>query len=324
MQHAQNNFEMGRRQFLSRLGSFAFATALAPAFVGCSEDNHLEKIVGNYGRVIYQRNPDAPTQVYILGMQHQSLDEMGKKSTDEKALLSQLAVYRIGQRLISSKDLNLILEEGAPYTPEAAKTDPSLTLERAFDQTHGKDARKALGKMDDKAMLEVLGKPMKYQDDRAVVHDLGYPNGEVLLKINYSTVEVNGVDDQESSEAQIMLQKAARARPELVGSKDFWKVFNHLTDNRSVAMLENVSTYFKGRNSLMPVGLLHLSAMIKFVETGSVNIPGFTAEIDGKKFPFAPIVSKLRAENGLGYNFIVPNIFDSEDLKKMDLGRFAR
>ncbi|KIH76004.1 hypothetical protein SAMN05660860_03491 [Geoalkalibacter ferrihydriticus] len=218
----------------------AFALESAPVLL----DSPL--LPSSYGQVIYQKNPSANNQIYIIGQAHRSSVD-GKNG--EKTVRAQMEIYRIGEWLIRQRKVELLLPEGFFQSGEARtahKPQSFFTDEAAF--------------LDNQSLRTQL------QDTRKFV------SADILLSRQFRVTLAQVEDENLYHTVVRLVRELAEQRGEL--NEGLFKQLDDFQKKRSVAMLKNIpaaveSAYQNGgtenKHAIFTIGMAHLSEIIDFL-----------------------------------------------------------
>jgi hypothetical protein len=242
-----------------------------------------------FGEVIYQKNPERPIQVYIIGNSHRS-SSTGNNGVN--TVPSQVQTYRIGEWLIRQHHVELLLPEGF------------------FGRKGRAGILDAAVRLDGPALEETLA------DTSTFV------NADLLLHRNYG-VGLQQVEDREMyRNVREYLHTGLQNGGNLLAS--FGLELEYLQERRSAAILQSIpaaidSEYRQGNiaqpRAILTIGMAHLDEIIKFLELGKIEIPA--PPIGASGFEAYSEALELLAK-GVGVTVIVPRaILDDREMMHM-------
>jgi len=242
-------------------------------------------IPSELGEIVYQKNPDSPFQVYIIGNSHRS-SSTGDNGVN--TVPSQVQTYRIGEWLIRQRQVELLLPEG--FFGRKGKTenlDASVRLDGA-------------------ALEQTLSDTSKFI------------NADLLLHRNYG-IGLQQVEDRELyRDVRDYLQSGLNGgAPPLA---DFGLELEYLQERRSAAILQRIPSviddeYRQGHiaqpRAILTIGMAHLDEIIKFLREGRIDIPAPQIGASGFQDYNEPLAL---LDKEVGVTVIVPrSIFEDQD-----------
>jgi hypothetical protein len=215
------------------------------------------RIPPQYGRVIYQLNEKSPNQLFIIALGHR--DTLTCLNGDNTSRI-QAEVYKIGDWLIHSEGLGLLLPEGF------------------FKSTSTKIEKKnigAPGTLSSCTLLDMKALEEKLSDNTA------YINAEMLLKethpLRLRQVEDKGLYDA----ARNNLLKLIGCGEDVSNYSLLKSKLDYLQEKRTAAMLQKIPGIvddefqrgnIKNRKAILTVGLSHLPEIIRYLNENRITI----------------------------------------------------
>lgn len=277
----------GNHPFIKHLLLFAVAVSIVflPFHIGFAEtvlntlpsDQVLAEtpmIPSEYGEVIYQYNGMSPNQLYIVGTSHRNTITRANGKNTPKV---RVEVYRIGEWLIKSRGLELLLPEGFFARNKAGLPD--------------KDSGR-LGGKGEKGKLLLAGTTL---EDRFANNSV-YLNAEMLLIEDYR-IRFRQVEDRMCYDA---VGKCIRKIENAETANDTGELFllqselEYLQEKRTAAMLQNIPVLMndefkqgriKSKRAMLTIGLNHIHSIISSLKSKKINIYApLIASEDGKDF----------------------------------------
>lgn len=255
----------------------------------------LPKIPQQYGEVIYQSSGEKLKQLYIVGLEHRdSITRLNGANTPKV----QAEVYKVGEWLILSKRLALLLPEGF-FTRKRGKAVLSKSPEEM-----------RTGEM----------KSLDFGDlEKRLADNSRYVNAEMLLK-EYYGLRTRQIEDQGLYDA---VHDAICKLPFNNNSTcDFLPLkseLDYLQQKRVAAMLQRIPEVIKeefqhgnieNQRALFTIGISHVSGIIKYLNNKRIEIHSplqssrkheeYTADLNllKEQFGITVIVPKRLADNG--------------------------
>jgi len=210
-----------------------------------------------YGKVIYRLNEKSPNQLFIIGLSHR--DTLTCLNGDDTSKV-QAEVYKVGDWLIHSQGLEVLLPEGFFKTK-------STKLEKENINTPGAPNRCAL--LDIKVLEERLS------------NNKAYVNAEMLLKETHP-LRLRQVEDKKLYEAvrnnlvNLVNCRNDSSEYSLLNSK-----LEYLQERRTAAMLQKIPEIIddefqqgsiKSRKAILTVGMYHLHDIIRYLNENRIMI----------------------------------------------------
>ncbi len=210
-----------------------------------------------YGKVIYRLNEKSPNQLFIIGLSHR--DSLTCLNGDNTSKV-QAEVYKIGDWLIHSQGLELLL-------PEGFFKSKSTKIEKENTSTPGAPNSCAL--LDIKVLEERLS------------NNSAYVNAEMLLKethpLRLRQVEDKGLYDAvRNNLVKLMGCRNDSSDYSLLNSK-----LEYLQEKRTAAMLQKIPEIIadefqrgniKSRKAILTVGMYHLHEIIRYLNDNRIMI----------------------------------------------------
>ena len=215
------------------------------------------RIPPQYGKVIYQLNEKSPNQLFIIALGHR--DTLTCLNGDNTSKI-QAEVYKIGDWLIHSQGLGLLLPEGF-FKSTSTNVD--------------KKNINAPGAPSSCALLDMRALEERLSDNAA------YVNAEMLLKETHP-LRLRQVEDKELYDAvRSNLVKLISCGED---SRDYSLLkprLDYLQEKRTAAMLQKIPGIvddefqrgnIKTRKAIFTVGLSHLPEIIKYLNGNRIII----------------------------------------------------
>lgn len=198
------------------------------------------------GTIVYQKNPDHPLQVFIIGNSHRS---SASGANGVNTVSAQFQTYRIAEWLIRQHQVELLLPEGFFGQQERTRSDAATV------------------RLDDLTLEETLS-------DASI-----FVNADLLLHRNYG-LALHQVEDRDLYRnardfLHAGLQSGASQRAA------FGLELEYLQERRSAAILQQFpavidAAYRQGQiahpRAILTIGLAHLDEIIKFLATGKAEV----------------------------------------------------
>jgi hypothetical protein len=251
----------------------------------CAETNL--NIPAEYGEVIYRSNPESPNQLFIIGMSHR--DSL-TRTNGENTSRVQAEVYQIGNWLIHTQGVRLLLPEGFFKNPSA----PIGKL----------DVPDSTGSCADLPDLKAL--EARLSDDQT------YVNAEMLLKEDHS-LRVRQVEDlplyQEVRDGLLKLVSGGGkgCDPEVSIAE-----LDYLQAKRTAVMLQNIPHVveeefrqgaIRNEKAIFTVGMSHIHSIIQYLKERKITVRAPPLPSNGHKNFIANL--ELQKEN-FGIFVILP------------------
>lgn len=242
-----------------------------------------------FGEIVYQKNPERPVQVYIIGNSHRS-SSTGDNGVN--TIPAQVQTYRIGEWLIRQHQVELLLPEGFfGRKGRSGILDSAVGLDRS-------------------ALEETLA------DTSTFI------NADLLLHRNYG-VGLQQVEDREMYRSvKEYLLSGLKSGDSLLAS--FGLELEYLQERRSAAILQKIpevidNEYRQGNiaqpRAILTIGMAHLDEIIKFIELGKIEIPAPRIGASGFQ-AYSEALELLDKE--IGVTVIVPRaILDDQEIMYM-------
>ena len=212
-----------------------------------SELTDAAGLPSEFGEIVYQKNPERPFQVYIIGNSHRS-SSTGNNGAN--TVPAQVQTYRIGEWLIRQHHVELLLPEGF------------------FGRRGSSEILDAAVRLDGPILEETLA------DTSTFV------NADLLLHRQYG-VALQQVEDREMyRNVREYLHTGLEKGDNLLPS--FGLELEYLQERRSAAILQRIpeaidSEYRQGNiaqpRAILTIGMAHLDEIIRFLEMGKIDVP---------------------------------------------------
>lgn len=248
---------INRRNFLAgAVASFVFSPLVAESAQKASESRSDKIVPEEYGRIVFQKNPNAENQLYIIPNSERHPDT---GIFDEHELKVQVSVYRIGEHLIKSRGVKLILEEG-------------LFAEHDYRGLHENYRLKVKRELGNKFKLS----PSDSDLEQILIAGTGSIGGDYgidasdLLGLYHQTINQGAENKNAYNSADRFLRDP---------SHDF--VLQYFNELRSALILINAPNVIareiqagriKTRTAIMPIGNAHLDEMVRFVQDDRASV----------------------------------------------------
>jgi hypothetical protein len=229
--------------------------AAAPTFAEAREAAPLA-IPAEYGEVIYQRQGNNDSHVYIICQSHRNAKTGGNGSNTVGV---QSEIYRIGEWLIRHENVGLLLPEGyfkrdsAQPAIRPAAFNPQQTSLQRFS-------------LDDAALKAILSDTSRFA------------SADKLLSDSYD-IRLQQVENQELYRSILdFLFQADRQQG--LNEKDI-RILSYMQEKRSAGMLQAIPAAINRelqqggitqKKAIFTIGLAHLNEMIRFLHEGRIEI----------------------------------------------------
>ena len=262
------------------------AGVASPSLSALSGSAAVAGLPGDLGVIVYQKNPERPLQVFIIGNSHRS-SASGENGIH--TVPAQVQTYRIAEWLIRQHQVELLLPEG--FFGRQERTG-------IFDATV---------RLDGATLEETL-------TDTAT-----FINADLLLHRNYG-IGLHQVEDRD------LYRNARDYLFTGLQNGTSWRVpfgpeLAYLQERRSAAILQKIpavinAEYRQGHiaqpRAILTIGMTHLDEIIKFLETERIEIPA--PQLGGSGFPAYSENLEQWAEE-IGVTVIVPRaILDAREM----------
>ena len=215
------------------------------------------RIPPQYGKVIYQLNEKSPNQLFIIALGHR--DTVTCLNGDNTSRI-QAEVYKIGDWLIHSEGLGLLLPEGF------FKSTSTKIEKRNID---------APGTLSSCTLLDMKALEEKLSDNTA------YINAEMLLKETHP-LRLRQVEDKRLYDAvRNNLLKLIGCGEDVSNYSLLKSKLDYLQEKRTAAMLQKIPGIvddefqrgnIKNRKAILTVGLSHLPEIIRYLNENRITI----------------------------------------------------
>ncbi len=255
-----------------------FARDQTPAHFRQTTEENLS-LPSEYGQVIYQKNPEASKQIYVIGQSHRSAIT-GKNNRD--IVKVQAEIFRIGEWLIQQKKVGMLLPEGffQDVSPSEAVYPQKIVREKVD--------------LNGQALLASLS-------------GATFINADMLLNANYNIPMGQVENEQLYRNIRQLLGQTTRENDLLIRSR-----IHGLQGERTAVMLQNIpdtveAALSQGRIShpraIFTIGLGHVGEIIDSLQQGSLPHPG-DSEIDTGEYRTEVGLKLL--DQGYGVTVIIP------------------
>jgi len=205
-----------------------------------------EPLPETLGQIVYQTQGAAASRIYIIANAHRSALS---GVNNPVAVQAQLETYRIGEWLISRREVDLLLPEGF------------------------------LGRLEDSAAAGAAA-PLDNLALRASLEDTAqFVNAELLLHRNY------GIKMEQIEDRSLYSRARERLRASFGSGSSRSGIplgeLSYLQKLRTAAILQNIpaaidDAYRQGRisapNAMLTIGMSHLADIVAFLEAGAIRI----------------------------------------------------
>jgi len=257
-------------------------------------------VPSQYGEVIYRFNEESPNQVFIIGLSHR--DSLTCLNGDITSRV-QAEVFKIGDWLIHSQGLELLLPEGFFKSTSTKIEKKNINVER----------ENSCASYDMKALEKKLS------------NNKVYVNAEMLLKETHP-MRLRQIEDKSLYDAvRVNILKLVSQ-----GSACDYSAVNseleYLQERRTAAMLQKVPEIIndefqqgniKSRKAIFTVGLYHIHEIVRFLDENRIIIQAPKPASTGMKDYAAEL--NLRKEN-FGVSIILPKTL-TEDQKILEINK---
>jgi len=262
-----------------------FVSLLLSIAAPCAETNL--NIPAEYGEVIYQSNAESPNQVFIIGMSHR--DSLTRANGGNTSRV-QAEVYQIGNWLIHTQGVRLLLPEGFFKNPSAP-----------IGKLNVPDSTGSCADLPDLKALEA-----KLSDDQT------YVNAEMLLKEDHS-LRVRQVEDLPLyREVRDGLLKLVSGGGKGCDPEASIAALDYLQAKRTAVMLQNIPQVveeefrqgtIRNEKAIFTVGMSHLNSIIQYLKERKITVSAPPLPSNGYKDYMANL--DLQKEN-FGIFVILP------------------
>ena len=206
----------------------------------------VDGLPSELGTIVYQKNPERPLQIFIIGNSHRS-SASGKNG--RQTVPAQVETYRIAEWLIEQHQIELLLPEGFFGRQEKTETIDAIVRH-------------------DAAALE-----------EALADTSTFINADLLLQRNYG-IALHQIEDKNLyRHARDHLHAGLEGGYRLPAS--FSLEFEYLQERRSAAILQKIpdvinAAYHQGQiaqpRAILTIGMSHLDEIIKFLKMERMEI----------------------------------------------------
>ena len=256
--------------------------------IGSSHAETILKIPAEYGQIVYQFNEKSPNQIFIIGISHR--DALTCLNGDNTSRV-QAEIYKIGDWLIHTQGLELLLPEGFF---RSASTEIQKENINAPERGNGCSS------------LNMKALEKRLSDNKI------YVNAEMLLKENHP-LRLRQIEDKDLYEAvRNHLFKLASCRD---GSGDHSLLkseLEYLQEKRTAAMLQKIpqmvnDEFRQGnieyRKAIFTIGMFHLHHIITYLNEQRIKIHAPPLASNGREDYMSEL--NLQKEN-FGVSVIIP------------------
>lgn len=242
----------------------------------------VDGLPSELGTIVYQKNPEHPLQVFIIGNSHRS---SASGENGRQTVPAQVQTYRIAEWLILQHQVELLLSEGF------------------FGRQEKVEIVAAIGR-NDGATLEA-----------ALADTSTFINADLLLHRNYG-IALHQIEDRNLyRSARDHLHAGLQSGHRLAAS--FGLELEYLQERRSAAILQKLpavinAAYQQGQiaqpRAILTIGMSHLDEIIKFLKMEKMEIPAPPIGASG----FQDYNETLELLAQAGVTIIVPNVLFAE------------
>ncbi len=246
-----------------------------------------------YGRVIYRKNSTAADQIYIIGQAHRSALS-GKNG--EKTVQTQLEIFRIGEWLVKSRDVEILLPEG--FFSRHRETD-AVKREVAAKRTD-------LPSPDDASLRERL------------LETATFVSADTLLNSNYN-LHLGQVEDEGLyREVREFLDRIGANKGDV--DPNVYDRLDRFQKQRTAVMLQNIpsvteSAFQQGtsqsKSAILTIGMAHVPEILQFLQKEKIDLFSEESEVSA---------SLKLLERNYGVTVILPKTL-AEDEKVLRITR---
>lgn len=247
-----------------------------------------------YGQIIYQNSGSGAKQLYIIGISHRDPLNGSAAPTTLKA---QTEIFRIGEWLKKTRDMQLLLPEGY-FQDTAGSPSPSAGPREGVPHFSSGETTFFL---DNDLLFRQL------EDAQRFV------NAEMLLMDNYhlpaSQIEDRQVYDAVRRSLSSLYKRASEAEDALAARL---AELSYLQQTRTATLLQNIpsvidlqmqSGLIHNRSAMFTIGLNHLQDIIRYLQDDAISIDAPAREgRDGTRYKAELNLHK----NGYGVTVILP------------------
>lgn len=238
------------------------------------------------GTIVYQKNPERPLQVFIIGNSHRS---SASGENGSQTVPAQVQTYRIAEWLIRQHQVELLLPEGF------------------------------FGRQDRTEIVDALVRHDEETLEAALADTSTFINADLLLHRNYG-IALHQIEDRDLyRNARDHLHAGLEGGYRLPAS--FSLELEYLQERRSAAILQNLpavinAAYHQGEivqpRAILTIGMAHLDEIIKFLEMERMEILAPPIGVSG----FQDYRETLDLLAQVGVTVIVPRAlhFDGEGM----------
>ena len=216
-----------------------------------------------YGRVIYRRPGRSDRHIFIIGNSHRNALT---RRNGANTVQTQVELYKIGEWLIQTEGVELLLPEGFFQRAPDGREPPSRSVapRREAEQEEPEQKHVATTRP-----LEEL-----FSDDALQL------SAEMVLKARFG-LQIHQVEDEK---LYFAVGDCLRTAQSLNGGYNpifFDMELDYLQERRTVAMLQNIpgaveaefqSGHIQSRKAVFTIGMNHLDEIIRYLEENRISI----------------------------------------------------
>lgn len=273
-----------------------------------------------YGRIVFQIRPEAPNQIYIVGQLH---EHPFTEEADQETIETQRDIYRVGERLIKERGLELVV------------------LESLYRDTSYEDLNEALRRFGKILQRGNVLNAMKVDNHLERILDtevegISSPEGPRLLQASAgywlaSTHKLRVVGAEDAKLHSLALEAAklvvrtgrlaaqrveeARIGKYRLGQVTILNPYDHLNQLRTAYILHNTplvmereqaAKHISRQQALVVIGADHIRDCIRFVRNDYLKVLAYPGSI------VPPLDQPLGyAQAGYGVTVIMPRTIDT-------------
>jgi len=215
------------------------------------------KIPAEYGEIIYRFNEKSPNQIFIIGISHR--DALTCLNGDNTSRV-QAEIYKIGDWLIHTQGVELVLPEGFFKSPSAKIEKKNINTPEGASSCAPID-------------MEALEK--RLSDNK------NYVNAEMILKENHS-LRLRQIEDEDLYKAvRNHLLKLTSCKDDSADYSRLKSEIGILQEKRTAAMLQKIPQVvneefqqgnIKSKRAIFTVGMYHLHDIIGYFKQNRIRI----------------------------------------------------
>ncbi len=261
------------RNILFLFSSFIFflflIQLLAPARVqadpkntqGQGDQTVTLSLPSSYGRVVYSYNATSPNTVYVIGISHR---DSRNRLNGSDTVKTQAEVYKIGEWLNRTRNLNLLLPEGFFGAPD----------------THNDPGQVRPGPaLDDDALVKTLANTSHFI------------NAEMLLMEQFHMLACQVENQRLYNDVLNLVFKLEETHDDPAAALSLKMQIDRLQEKRTAAILQNIPTVIetefqegmiKNKNALFTIGLNHIATIINYLKNNTVHSQPHLSAVSSK------------------------------------------